>query len=935
MIQKILLATSALATMASLTPAVAGEVPIIGPVPEWVTPAPALTEQQLAQRTVAIPLLDLQTLLDGDSSVAYFDGLLAIANQEALNKLGTISIDWQPAHGDLIVHEMAIVRGKERIDLLQGGPGFSVLRREAKLEQMTLDGRLTAIMPAQGLRIGDLLRMRYSITTRDPVLGGNTQIGMTLFPHPVTMNFGRARLVWPERQKIAWKALVPGLTVEPVAIAGGRKELVIPLPIAKLVELPKNIPARFKPLPALEASSFASWQEVATLMAPLYDPTGTIAEGSDLAKVVDGIKATEADPVKRLAAALRVVQDDVRYQLIAMGTGNYMPQKPAETWQVRYGDCKAKTLLLLAMLQRLGITAEAALAHSKQGDVVPTRLPSAQAFDHVFVHATIKEEDFWLDGTSLGDRLADIRNVPRFGHVLPLRVHGAQLVALPTKADARPAMSVTLDSDASAGLHLPVPFKLSITFTGAAAEQRRAEENAASAESLKELAEKNAKRLVDSSTITTPTASYDKEASSWTMQVSGLSYPDWTYEDGRWTIEYSSMTQIDFEPDRSKASWRHLPALIPDPWTSQASWSMKLPERARTTTIEGTEPMVLDLPSVSYRRSINHDGIIIRSLESTAENGAETPPGEIGASRKAIESIAAKKLRLFAPANYPHRWDEVELARSTPALQKIRQIFDQRIAAEPNEAERYADRGWLATRLFEWAAAEADYTKAIALDPTLERYLKRAGVRSDRGDFAGMLKDAQAAYDLDADNKDARAWLASALSHAGKTDAALELIDADADLASEEGENALVSRAQTLADGGRGSEAIALLDEALEKRPSSARLLNSRCWVKGLINSGLDEALLDCNRAIEIEAQPAGTYDSRAMVHYRAGRFALAKTDLRSALAIAPEIAASHYMLGVIALREGDKSAATASLAAARKLFPAVGAYFARFGIKP
>lgn len=45
-----------------------------------------------------------------------------------------------------------------------------------------------------------------------------------------------------------------------------------------------------------------------------------------------------------------------------MAGGNYVPQMPAFTWEKRYGDCKAKALLLLAMLRALDIEAEPVLA---------------------------------------------------------------------------------------------------------------------------------------------------------------------------------------------------------------------------------------------------------------------------------------------------------------------------------------------------------------------------------------------------------------------------------------------------------------------------------------------------------------------------------------------------------------------------------------------
>src|SRR3546814_20569170 len=75
----------------------------------------------------------------------------------------------------------------------------------------------------------------------------------------------------------------------------------------------------------------------------------------------------------RAGAALRVVQNEVRYLYRGMENGNYVPQAPETTRSLRYGDCKAKTLLLLAMLDRLGLAARPAPGRSVFGDLLQDR----------------------------------------------------------------------------------------------------------------------------------------------------------------------------------------------------------------------------------------------------------------------------------------------------------------------------------------------------------------------------------------------------------------------------------------------------------------------------------------------------------------------------------------------------------------------------------
>jgi tetratricopeptide (TPR) repeat protein len=899
-----------------------------------VIAAPAISYPAGSGAIPAIPVIDIQVLAEKGSLTSYVERSVSITNQSLLNQFGTLSLTWQPAHGDLTVHALEIVRGSERIDVLKSGAKFSILRREQQLEKLSLDGQLTAVMTIPDLRIGDVLRLTMSNTERDKVLAGRVQTALPLVPLPVQLGFGQARLVWPASETLKWKSLLPEVKATPRDIAGGRKELVFPYPVAKLPDLPKNIPARFTPIPFVEATNFTGWQDVAAVMAPLYETNGAIADGSELAKVADGIMAASNDPIVRMSRALQVVQDDVRYQLIALNTGNYEPQSPAQTWQSRFGDCKAKTLLLLALLRRMDITAEPVLANIKLGDLVADRLPSAQAFDHVFVRAEVSGESFWLDGTATGARLADIRDVPRFGHVLPVRAAQTGLLALPTRADARPAFASTIEYDASAGLLMPMPVKFKLSLTGAQAEKMRATGDG-DQESLQKWAEEQTNRLVDSTTMLKARAVYDKADATWTMEVEGVSYPSYGFADGNWYVEFGPKIGIDFEPDRSRSAWRQIPATIDNPWTSAANWSLRLPDFAAQAAVEGMEPVSVSIPAVTYSRSAKREGTLIASTENVGETGAEVPPELIGAGTKAVADAKEHKLRVVAPSNYPMPWDEVDQARRSAGLKRIRAIFDQRIADAPKEAVRYADRGWLAEQLYDWQAAEADYGAAIKLDPTVNNYVKRYNIRNTRGDLAGAQSDAQAAFDLNANDEDARNALRNALAQRDQTDAALDLIPDEKDLSTDAGENALVDKADVLFHGKRVQEAIDLLSQGIRKRQSSQSMLNARCWYAGLADLVSETSLNDCTRAIELADKPASYLDSRAMVHFRAGRLEAAKADLDSALAISPTLSGSLFMRGVIAGKLNDKVTASRDLAAAIKLYPGIAAYYAQFGIKP
>ena len=113
------------------------------------------------------------------------------------------------------------------------------------------------------------------------------------------------------------------------------------------------------------------------------------------------------------------MQDEISYLYEGMNGGNYLPQTPEATWEKRSGDCKAKSLLLHAMLHELGIASDVVLVRTQGGDIVSELLPAPGAFDHMIVHARIDGQDYWLDGTSAGTRLPNLADVPPFRWALP------------------------------------------------------------------------------------------------------------------------------------------------------------------------------------------------------------------------------------------------------------------------------------------------------------------------------------------------------------------------------------------------------------------------------------------------------------------------------------------------------------------------------------
>jgi tetratricopeptide (TPR) repeat protein len=904
------------------------------PVPGWVKPAPPIDPTKVTSDSPVLLLLDNQQRLEGGEVWQYSDTATRIATTEMLGQAGTVSLQWQPAAGDLIIHRAEIIRGAEHIDLLKTGKGFDVLRREQQLEQRQLDGMLTATMAVEGLRVGDVLHVTSSITRKDAVLKGQVQGFQGIPAAPFKIDYARARLLWPVADPVRWRLYVDA--ARPVeTVANGYREITVPLPVAKQPDLPSDVPARFRKLNVLEATSFADWAGVSAVMAPLYATDGLIVAGTPLASEVAKIKAASTDPMQRTAAALQLVQEQVRYLFNGMDQGNYRPQSPAETWQLRYGDCKAKTLLLLAILRELGIQAEPVLANSTLGDLVPERLPTPGAFDHILVKADVAGETLWLDGTDAGARIEDLRDTPNFRWVLPVRAAGATLLALPMRARARPDIAAVVEFDQTAGVSLPAPMTATLTMRGRLGQMMQAAQAQASKDDLKTMGSRLTENLIGNATIVDRKLAFDPVSGTASMTITGVAYPEWDRTDQRYRSVIDRIVgQMKFDPDRSRTAWAALPVATGDGGYYRSVTRIRLPDGGKGYTLDGDQSFAQPLGGTTITRKVTNDGGVVTVDDRTVSTGAEIPADAIAANRRALAAAKNRLLSVVAPADLPSFHARVAAIKRAGGFGKITALYNRGVADAPDEASAYTNRAWFFEQIYDQPKAIADLTRAIAITPDVNSYTWRARLYQQTGDKDKALADLLAAQKLDPSADGNIVQLAMLRADRGEKDAALELIQERIDAGGKSKASMIAAKADVLAYAGDKDAALSAIDQAVAASPGNPQLLNSRCWIKGTLNIALDTALKDCTRSIELSDSTIAALDSRAMVFFRMGRMDDALADLGAALDGEPDQAASLYMRGIILGKQG-KPDAKADLIAARAIRPRIDEDYRRYGIVP
>lgn len=917
------------------SPAWAGDVPRYEPSPVWVlaapTPGPASDDAPLFR------ILDSQSRIADGAVTTYTEFAASALSADALAHIGTINLTWQPFHGDIIIHRVDIIRDGQRIDVLKAGQKFTVIRREQRLEELEMNGELTATLQVEGMRVGDVLDYAVSITTKDPVLKGQVQVASPAIVAPVKVGFARTRLLWPTGAPIKWKAYPIGIVATETE-KGGWHDVIFKQPAPKQPELPGDAPLRFHRLPAIEAASFASWADVSKIMAPLYDTHGLIAADSPLAQEVARIRDATTDPKKRAAAALALVQDRVRYFANGMNGGNYTPQAPARTWALGYGDCKAKTLLLLAILDGLGIEAEPVTASIGGGDYVAERLPSAGAFNHIFVHAKIGDQDLWLDGTGRGSRIETLQDPPPFRWVLPVRASGSGLVELPRRAPAMPTRVMSVTIDQTAGISLPSPYHAVVTIHGSGADQLRAMAAQMDKEALQGLALVALDGAVGRQAIVvTQKFTFDPAAATATIEVGGLTDSwRWPREEHRYRYRpTSAIGNINLTTDRARAAWKDIPISGGEPGHSVATITILLPDKGRGITLEGDQTASFDIAGRSLVRTATLvDGTIVLK-EETMASGAELAPADLPAARAKLAAAGNHLVRLTSSTDYMPPQRQIVLAKAAHKLDPLAAHLTSWIADKPEDANRYGGRGMFYMSTYQWKEALADLDKTVSIDASSTNLLRRAWLLMILGNKTKLAADLRAVLALEPNSVLAITALGELQVDNGQKAAALTAVNAQVDNAGEDRPEWLSAKADILAHAMDRDGALAALDEAIAAKPGNPKLLNDRCWEKAALNVQLDTALQDCTQSIELASHNFAAFDSRAFVYIRLHRLPEALADLNAALDLNPTLAGSLYLRGLIERAKGDSQHADQDLADARMILPNIEQDYARWNIKP
>jgi tetratricopeptide (TPR) repeat protein len=313
-----------------------------------------------------------------------------VVTADGVEGAGTASAWWAPWYDGKPVLDARVITKEGTVQRLD--PKAVVEATADEEPDMFSDERVLRA-PLPGVAAGSIVETLITIEGRSPIAGAG-KVGQFSFESSVPIEVSRLTLdsaagVTP---RIANKSgIEPRTTVK-----DGRTILIFEKGHSDADTNDEGyLPPDELSGPYVAFSTGTSWHDIAQHYGEIVDKQ---IEGNDLKSVVAGAVGNATEQREVIDRLLAFVNHNIRYAGVEVGDGSIIPRAPRGVLQNKYGDCKDKATLLVALLHTAGIPAHVALLDAGTGfDVVPS-LPGADRFNHAIV-VVDGATKLWIDPT--------------------------------------------------------------------------------------------------------------------------------------------------------------------------------------------------------------------------------------------------------------------------------------------------------------------------------------------------------------------------------------------------------------------------------------------------------------------------------------------------------------------------------------------------------
>ena len=175
--------------------------------------------------------------------------------------------------------------------------------------------------------------------------------------------------------------------------------------------------------------NMATWQDLGRFIYTLKEGRDKLPE--NVKEKVQQLIAGKTEPYEKVKVLYEYLQANTRYISIQLGIGGWQPFDAKYVAEKKYGDCKALTNYMYALLKEAGIPSlYATISAGAYREDIFTDFPSSQ-FNHVVLCVPVANDTLWLECTSQFEACGYMGSFTGNRHALVVDETGGRLVTTP------------------------------------------------------------------------------------------------------------------------------------------------------------------------------------------------------------------------------------------------------------------------------------------------------------------------------------------------------------------------------------------------------------------------------------------------------------------------------------------------------------------------
>lgn len=321
---------------------------------------------------------------------------IQINDSNALSAIGQFGIPYFADYQKLILHRVAILRDGKMIDHT-ATVNAKQLQNEAALSNNMYLGITTVQFLLEDVRVGDTLSLIYTIEGENPIFGKRYS-SLISWDTMQAIELRRLTIYHPTSRPLLWKSYSDFNKNElqaKIERIGEIEKIQFEEHNVQALELELGTPNGYLANRVLQFTEFYDWKDVARWAVGLFPKQTKNPAVTTLAQQF----SDRPTPLAKASAALRWVQNEIRYFSVSIGQNSHLPHPPESVIKSRFGDCKDKSYLLVSLLSELGIEAHPVLVSATFPQMPSKFNASPSEFNHAIVQIKIGADVYYVDPT--------------------------------------------------------------------------------------------------------------------------------------------------------------------------------------------------------------------------------------------------------------------------------------------------------------------------------------------------------------------------------------------------------------------------------------------------------------------------------------------------------------------------------------------------------